>query len=751
MLFRKDLVDRIGILDERFGSGNFEDDDYCLRAALEGYRNLVAGDVFIHHHGSASFKGNGIDFTKAMTGNLGLFSRKWSGPFTDENLAKQILTLKTLEKAEVLFHKGEVEKGIETILQEGIKLISTEERFYFFLAEKLIDEQRYQDALGVLSELPSDRQKIRASLLKAYAHEGLGDTATAGKVLEEALSLGECSASGFNLRGILAYHAGNRREAEENFNKAIVNDPGFADSFTSLGVLAWTDGRYAEGLDQLERGFLLSPPTRDCAERFHSAVQQPDFLDRGIAAFREAQRLFPQNRRIAFLLTDLLLKMGETKDALKQIQEAIIEFGLPEGLLEASLPLRESLGPLEPSDPDAPASLSVCMIAKNEETNLPRCLASLLPLADEIIVVDTGSNDRTRDVAGIFGAKVFDFPWNGDFSAARNASLAHASCRWILVMDADEVLSPLDHEKLRKQLSEKAATPNALAIVSRNYMLQVNREKWQANDGRYPLEEAAGGWVPSTKVRIFPNGKGIIFENPIHEIVEPSLERTGIPVTDSDIPVHHYGFLDEERITAKKLSYYELGIKKLAGKEHDLKALYELAVQAGELARHKEAAELWEKALALNPAMEVAWFNLGYNLLMLSRFEESHQASRKALDLKPGYREVITNLAMCELCIGSSEEALAMLEKSLLQHPDDPNTLLMTGISLVCTGKSEEAKKYFRALRERMIDFAAFLNECADKLLVAHKTEMARDLLNVMKEEGYHNQRSEEIMRAMAA
>lgn len=752
MLFRRDLMEKIGLLDERFGSGNFEDDDYCLRAALAGFRNLVAGDVFIHHHGSVSFKGNGVDFSKAMSGNHSLFNKKWSGPFTDENLARQILTLKTLEKAEELFYKGEVDKGVETILQEGIKLISTEERFYYFLAEKLIEEQRCQDALGVLGELPTGAaDSTHCLLLKAYAHQGLGDTTAVGEQLEELGFSGNTSAAVHNLHGILAFEAGKRSEAEEYFRTAIKRDPGFADSFTSLGVLAWADGRFAEALDLLERGFLLSPTSRDSVERYHAAIQDPDHLERGIRTFTEARRLFPRNHRITFLLIDLLLRSDQQEKALQLIQEAILEFGLPEGLLEATLPLREALGPQEPADPNAPASLTVCMIAKNEEANLPRCLSSLLPLADEIIIVDTGSDDRTRDLARIFGAKVYDFSWNGDFSTARNESLSHASCRWILVMDADEVLSPQDHERLRQLLSEKAAMPHALAIVSRNYMLQVNREKWQANDGRYPLEEAAGGWVPSTKVRIFPNGMGIVFENPIHEIVEPSLERSGIPVSDCNIPVHHYGFLDEERITAKKLSYYELGIKKLAEKENDLKALYELAVQAGELARHEEAVDLWKKALDLNPTMDVAWFNLGYNLLMLSRFEESAQASRKALDLKPGYREVITNLAMCELCIGSTDEALAMLDTSLWQHPDDPNTMLMTGITLVCSGKSEAGKKYFRALRESQIDFAVFLTECVGKFLVAGKNGMARALLQLMREEGYHNQRSEEIMREMAA
>ena len=62
MLFRRSLVDQIGLLDESFGTGNFEDDDFCARAALAGYRNVIAGDVFIHHFGSRSFIGNRIDY-----------------------------------------------------------------------------------------------------------------------------------------------------------------------------------------------------------------------------------------------------------------------------------------------------------------------------------------------------------------------------------------------------------------------------------------------------------------------------------------------------------------------------------------------------------------------------------------------------------------------------------------------------------------------------------------------------------------
>jgi GT2 family glycosyltransferase/Flp pilus assembly protein TadD len=751
MLFRRELVDRIGFLDERFGSGNFEDDDYCLRAALEGYRNLVAGDVFIHHHGSATFRGNGIDFSCAMTGNHGRFNEKWGGPFTDEAQAKKILTLKTLEKAELAFHKGEPDLGVETILQEGIKLVPEEERFYLFLAEKLIEEKRFQDALGVLGETPRMREKERVALLMAHALEGLGDMAAARARLDSITVPAYLQARSLLLLGKIAEREGDSGTAETLYRKTLEDDPGCGAAFTSLGHLASAGGLSEKAFLLLERGFLLCPTSPDCAQRFHDAVHQPEYLERGIDAFREAGRLFPDNRRITFLLIDLLIRKGATEDALEAIQQAVVQFGLPQGLIEASLPLRDSVGPVEPSDEEAPASVSVCMIAKNEEANLPRCLSSLLPIADEIIVVDTGSDDRTREVARLFGAKVFDFPWNGDFSAARNESLNHASCRWIFVMDADEVLSPLDHRRLKDLLWEQSTAPSAFAVVTRNYMLQVNREKWQPNDGGYPLEEAAGGWVPSTKVRIFPNRMGITFENPIHEIVEPSLDRTGIRVIDCDIPVHHYGFLDEDRIREKKLAYYELGIRKLEEKGEELKAIYELAVQAGELERHEEAAELWKRALAVNPEMDVAWFNLGYNLLMLSRFEESRQASRKALQLKPGYREVITNLAMCELCIGTADSALALLEASLAEHPDDPNTLLMTGVSQVCAGRGHDALEYFAALRRQRIDFTGFVNECADKLVTAGRINSARTLLNLMLEEGYRNQRSEQLLREMAA
>ena len=87
-----------------------------------------------------------------------------------------------------------------------------------------------------------------------------------------------------------------------------------------------------------------------------------------------------------------------------------------------------------------PPFLSACMIVRDEENNLHRCLTSIKDVVDEIVVVDTGSEDRTVEIAKSFGAKVFHHPWEGDFSKHRNQSISYAKGKWIFIIDADEEL-----------------------------------------------------------------------------------------------------------------------------------------------------------------------------------------------------------------------------------------------------------------------------------------------------------------------
>ncbi len=155
-------------------------------------------------------------------------------------------------------------------------------------------------------------------------------------------------------------------------------------------------------------------------------------------------------------------------------------------------PLREGLAP----------RLSVCLIAKNEELFLDGCLQSIRGLADQLILVDTGSTDRTVEIARNHGAEIHFRAWDHDFSAARNAALLHARGDWILILDADEEVSPTYHAALRALLTR----PNAIAY--RLPLVDVGREA----DG------------VSQVPRLFRNAPQQFYVSRIHEQVYASLE-----------------------------------------------------------------------------------------------------------------------------------------------------------------------------------------------------------------------------------
>ena len=90
-------------------------------------------------------------------------------------------------------------------------------------------------------------------------------------------------------------------------------------------------------------------------------------------------------------------------------------------------------------------TISACMMVKNEEAFLPRCLESIKDVVDEIIVVDTGSTDRTAEIAKSYGAKVYHHPWENNFSKHRNQSISYATGDWIFILDGDEEVIQWDH------------------------------------------------------------------------------------------------------------------------------------------------------------------------------------------------------------------------------------------------------------------------------------------------------------------
>ncbi|TYQ27434.1 tetratricopeptide repeat protein [Pseudanabaena sp. UWO311] len=178
----------------------------------------------------------------------------------------------------------------------------------------------------------------------------------------------------------------------------------------------------------------------------------------------------------------------------------------------------------------SPIILSACLIVKNEEQRLPQCLESLRSLADEIIVVDTGSSDRTVAIAKKYQARVFQFEWCDDFSQARNYAIAQAKGKWILVIDADEVLEQSEIATLQE-------------VIQRDDCLAVNllRSEIDAKQAPYSLV-----------LRLFRNHPAIKFTGLYHESIDQSVvalqaQEPDWQVLNIEVPVLlHYGYTDSE-------------------------------------------------------------------------------------------------------------------------------------------------------------------------------------------------------------
>ncbi len=285
----------------------------------------------------------------------------------------------------------------------------------------------------------------------------------------------------------------------------------------------------------LESGFKCLPGNGDILVTMVEAFRGAGRLSRAAELVEQAVREHPRNKRLRFFLAEILAGLERPAESLQVVLGCLAEFGVEDEALAFALNLRLAIGPMSvPQALPKGTAVSACLIIKNEEQYLARCLWSILPIVHEIIVVDTGSTDRSEEIAAAFGAKISHASWTNDFSEARNRSLEPAIGDWILVLDGDEVLSAADHDAFRALITS-GGKRTAYSFVTRNYLIPMNVIGWTANDGKY-AEEAGSGWIPSEKTRLFPRKKGVRFENPVHELVEPSLQAAGIRVARAKIP-----------------------------------------------------------------------------------------------------------------------------------------------------------------------------------------------------------------------
>lgn len=340
--------------------------------------------------------------------------------------------------------------------------------------------------------------------------------------------------------------------------------------------------------------------------------------------------------------------------------------------------------------------ISLCMIVRDEEEYLPRCLESARDLVSEIILVDTGSEDKTKEIASQFGAKILKFRWNDDFSAARNFSIAAASGDWILVLDADEILHESSHDAIRKAC-EKQNT--CYYLTQRHYVSNPCISGFVPCRGEFKdLEKDIPGYFESALIRLFPRDERIQYRNRIHELVEHSVaEHADLSSQRLNVLLHHYGPLKpKRRREAKAQLYTDLGKRKAHETPQDWKALHELGVEHNCNGRLLESAQAFDKACQLNPNYVDTWINYGYVLCELRKFDLAVQALERALKLHPRSAEAWSNLGVVYLRIRRPNLAVAAFSRAVNLNPEYASAWCNLGDSYLNSALPQHAAAAFQ-------------------------------------------------------
>lgn len=295
----------------------------------------------------------------------------------------------------------------------------------------------------------------------------------------------------------------------------------------------------------------------------------------------------------------------------------------------------------------ASLALSAAMIVRDEEAVLPDCLRSIRDVVDEIVVVDTGSTDRSKSIALDFGARLFEERWREDFAAARNAALDRARGRFVLYIDADERLLPAAPVGVRALLADES-------VVCYTVLFRPQR-----------------GYTRYREYRIFRNDPRIRFRGAMHETMLPGIRDVaradGLRIAPSPLAIEHVGYDGDQR------------------------------------AKHRRNLPLLRARVAADPDHVFSWHHLGRTLAALGDPDGAAEAWRRGLEVVR--RRAERDAADC-LLYGSllrheldrGEMTPGLLEEALARFPDNHLLAWLRGRQLIAGARFEDALDVFGRL-----------------------------------------------------
>lgn len=312
--------------------------------------------------------------------------------------------------------------------------------------------------------------------------------------------------------------------------------------------------------------------------------------------------------------------------------------------------------------------LSACMIVKDEAVFLPRCLESIKDVADQIIIVDTGSTDRTVDIAREYTQYVYFHPWEGDFSKHRNQSLGYATGDWILVVDADEELLA-DHSQVRCELNDSTTDAVAARIINKN--------------------SGSGKDISFDSIRFFRNHQGFHYQGIVHEqLVGPNNLKL------SDIRIMHHGYGLGEQVALKKHQRTSVMLKQqLEQDPENLFALINLSISCLSAGNHEDALTHATTAIHIIERKDIASYLFRHAyivayriLLLINQVLRAEDICQKSLVRYGSDPEILSGLIIINIRQNRWSRALKYANR-YLETKAQPSQLdrIRYGSSLVAT------------------------------------------------------------------
>jgi tetratricopeptide (TPR) repeat protein len=312
------------------------------------------------------------------------------------------------------------------------------------------------------------------------------------------------------------------------------------------------------------------------------------------------------------------------------------------------------------------------MIAKSDEIYFENCLKEIHDLVDEIIIV-FDKESEAAELAKKYGAQVFFSPVADSFSEIRNESLKHATKDWILILDADEIITKEDMTRLKSSLSEEHP---AYILVQWTYCNREGDANWVPVDNIFSKQGGFRGCLLTPIIRVFRNGLGIKFSRNVHEGIEDSVKELGIEAKTLflDVPIHHFKhFKGEAAARESELRFLGMLKNDIEKNPENFKAFSDIGIIYQKILKNPgEAVKYFERSLSINPEYQVPYFNLSSIHFERKEYAKAIGMLKKLLKMDPKNHIACANLGIIYMKIGEYDEARRSFRKAA-ERGADPN------------------------------------------------------------------------------